>query len=114
MRLILNVGRSSDQGVATSQGKETPAYAAATGAIELAAEDARQLGVLDGDAVRVRSAHGESTVKCRLRGTGDLPRGMGFMAFGPPASRLMGGETHATGMPDSKGLPVEVERDREG
>jgi formylmethanofuran dehydrogenase subunit D len=30
------------------------------------------------------------------------------MAYGPESSKLMDGETHGTGMPDSKGIEVEV------
>jgi formylmethanofuran dehydrogenase subunit D len=33
-----------------------------------------------------------------------------FMPYGDRPSRLMGGDTHGTGMPDSKGLDVELER----
>jgi formylmethanofuran dehydrogenase subunit D len=32
------------------------------------------------------------------------------MAYGPPTCELMHGDTHGTGMPDSKGLDVKLER----
>jgi formylmethanofuran dehydrogenase subunit D len=33
-----------------------------------------------------------------------------FISYGDKSSQLMGGETHGTGMPDSKGLDVFIER----
>jgi formylmethanofuran dehydrogenase subunit D len=38
-----------------------------------------------------------------------LPAGLLFMAYGPPSSQLMAGETQGTGMPNSKSFEVEVE-----
>jgi formylmethanofuran dehydrogenase subunit D len=35
---------------------------------------------------------------------------LAFIAYGPVSSQLMGEETHASGMPNSKGFEVEVER----
>jgi formylmethanofuran dehydrogenase subunit D len=35
-----------------------------------------------------------------------------FIAYGDMSSRLMGGDTHGTGMPDSKGIDVELEKVR--
>ncbi len=39
-----------------------------------------------------------------------LPPGLLFMSYGPHSSQLMGADTHGTGMPDSKGLDVQVEK----
>ena len=36
----------------------------------------------------------------------ELPPGLLFISYGDASSRLMGGETHGSGMPDSKGLDV--------
>jgi len=38
-----------------------------------------------------------------------LPAGILFIAYGDLSSRLMGGDTHGSGMPTSKGLDVELE-----
>jgi formylmethanofuran dehydrogenase subunit D len=61
----------------------------------------------DGDTVRLKSRHGEATVKCRSE---DLPDGMAFMAFGSAINQLVGSETYSTGMPDTKGLEIELEK----
>ena len=55
--------------------------------------------------MRLKSDFGKVEVKC-LRG--DLPEGMGFMAYGPACNKLIGDETYASGMPDSKSLRVKV------
>ena len=63
------------------------------------------LGVVDGDAVLVRTEFGEAEFKCE---TGKVPEGMAFVPYGPPTCRLMGGSTDGTGMPTSKGWDVEI------
>jgi formylmethanofuran dehydrogenase subunit D len=62
-------------------------------------------GLADGDPVRLKSEFGTAEVKCRK---GDVPEGLGFMAFGPACNKLIGGETYASGMPDSKSLRIEI------
>lgn len=66
-----------------------------------------RLGIQEGDLVRVKSAHGEAVAACH---EADLPEGMAFVAFGPVTSLIIGDETQATGMPDSKGVAIELER----
>jgi hypothetical protein len=48
---------------------------------------------------------GEADAKCRRA---DIPEGLAFMAFGSACNRLVGGETYASGMPDSKHLKLEI------
>jgi formylmethanofuran dehydrogenase subunit D len=66
----------------------------------------KRSGLCDGDEVRLKSKFGTAAVKCRRS---DVPEGIGFMAFGPACNQLIGGETYASGMPDSKHLIVELE-----
>ena len=40
----------------------------------------------------------------------ELPPGVLFIAYGDLSSRLMGGDTHGSGMPTSKGLDVAMEK----
>ena len=63
-------------------------------------------GLADGDPVRLKSEFGTADVKCRHA---DVPEGLGFMAYGPACNKLIGDETYASGMPDSKSLTVEIE-----
>jgi formylmethanofuran dehydrogenase subunit D len=65
-----------------------------------------RLGLADGDMVRLKSEFGTAEVKCHR---GDVPEGLGFMAYGPACNKLIGDETYASGMPDSKSLKIEVE-----
>ena len=41
---------------------------------------------------------------------GELPVGVLFIAYGDLSSRLMGPDTHSTGMPTSKGIDVVLEK----
>ena len=106
-KLTLITGRSTKQGTGVSTGKELDEYREATTVLELGPADMARFGLREGDAVRLRTRYGETTVKCHQQ---ELPEGLAFMAFGPMTGRLIGGETHASGMPDSKGFEVELER----
>jgi len=106
-KLILITGRSTKQGIGISLGKNLAEYQEATTSLELNSADMARLGLHDGDTARLRTQHGEATAICHSQ---DLPEGLAFMAFGPVTGHLIGNETHASGMPDSKGIELEVER----
>jgi formylmethanofuran dehydrogenase subunit D len=105
-KLILITGRSTKQGTGISIGKEQEDYQLATSVLELSPEDMARYELAEGDTVKIKSQFGEATVKCRQQ---NLPDGLAFIAFGPATSHLLGSETHATGMPDSKGFEIELE-----
>ncbi len=107
--LTLITGRSTKQGTGISNGKEKPEYLEATGVVELSRPDMKRLRLNDGDAVRLETEFGAAEVTCRQT---DVPEGLAFMAFGPACNRLIGGETYASGMPDSKHVRVEIETRR--
>jgi formylmethanofuran dehydrogenase subunit D len=109
--LLLITGRSLKQGTGLNAGKASPEYLEATTTVELSGSDMASLGLADGDSVRLWCTHGETVVRCRRA---DLPGGMAFLAYGPPTGCLMGCETHASGMPDSKALPVRAAPYKEG
>ena len=52
--------------------------------------------------------HGQIDVAVKTAKKDELPEGMLFIAYGDLSSRLMGGDTHGSGMPTSKGLDVEL------
>ena len=106
-KLILITGRSTKQGVGISEGKSLTEYQKATTVLELSQADMARYGLRDGDTVRLKSRYGEATVQCRSE---DLPAGMAFMAFGAATNQLVGSETYSTGMPDTKGLEIELEK----
>ncbi len=104
--LILITGRSTKQGTGISTGKERPDYREAINVIELNPADMERSGLLDGAMVRLRTEFGIAEARCRRA---DIPEGLAFMAFGSICNQLVGGETYASGMPDSKHVNVEIE-----
>lgn len=107
IKLILIAGRSLKQGTGMNLGKESVEYRQAVATLELNRQDMARLGLQEGQAVRLKTEYGEATAQ----GQGaDLPEGLAFIAYGPVSSQLMGEETHASGMPNSKGFEVEVTR----
>jgi formylmethanofuran dehydrogenase subunit D len=110
LRLILITGRTTRQGAGISTGKEQRDYQEATGVIELNQADMDRAALKDGDPVTVKAELGAASVNCRRA---DIPEGLAFMAFGPACNQLVGGETHASGMPDSKHVNVEIVSSRE-
>ena len=107
IKLILNPGRTMKQGKGMNIGKDTTEYQEAVTTLEMNREDMDRLGVQDGDKLRLTNSVGQATVQCC---GADLPEGMAFIAYGPVSSELMDQETQGSGMPDSKGFEVEVER----
>jgi len=105
LRITLITGRTIRQGIGISAGKGRPEYREATGVIGLNELDMARLGAVDGDELQLKTEYGTAEVTCRKA---DMPKGMAFMAFGPACNRLVGGETYASGMPDSKHVELEL------
>ena len=105
LSLTLITGRSTKQGTGISSGKERPDYREATGVVELNPADMERLGLRDGSMVVLKTEFGAAEVKCRRV---DVPEGLAFMAFGSACNQLIGIETCASGMPDSKHVQVEA------
>ena len=105
LQVTLITGRSTRQGMGISQGKTHTTCREAVSVIELSAADMEHAGFMDGDSVVLKTGHGTATVQCRKS---DVPEGLAFMAFGSSCNRLVGTETHASGMPDSKHVQVEI------
>jgi formylmethanofuran dehydrogenase subunit D len=107
---ILIPGRTSRQGTTLNEGKLTKGYVEETSTLQMNPDDMARLGLKNGDRVRLRSEQGQVELPCLGAKAGELPSGLLFMAYGDLSSRLMGGDTHGTGMPNSKGIDVELER----
>ena len=105
LQVTLITGRSIKQGIGISQGKTHAEYRNAVTFIELSAADMMRAGFRDGDTVVLKSEHGTAEAQCRKS---DMPEGLAFMAFGSSCNRLIAAETHASGMPDSKHVQVEI------
>jgi formylmethanofuran dehydrogenase subunit D len=107
---ILIPGRTSQQGCGISEGKFGNTYTSETQRLLVAPQDMERLSLADGDRVRLKSEWGEIEVAIAAAKGGELPSGLLFIAYGDFSSRLMGGDTHGSGMPTSKGLDVTMEK----
>jgi formylmethanofuran dehydrogenase subunit D len=107
---ILIPGRTSKQGCGVSEGKFTEEYVRETTVLQVAPEDLQRLGISPGDMVRLSSAAGRVEVEVAAAKQGELPPGVVFIAYGDLSSRLMEADSHASGMPTSKGLDVVLEK----
>ena len=107
---ILIPGRTSRQGTSLNEGKETEAYQEEINTLRMAAADMQRMGLNDGDHVRMWNDVGEVVVSCQTAKGDELPLGVLFIGYGDKSSFLMGGDTHGSGMPDSKGIDVLVEK----
>jgi formylmethanofuran dehydrogenase subunit D len=107
---VLIPGRTSRQGTTLNEGKFSAGYLDETSTVQVNADDMARLGLKAGDLVVLRSEAGQAEVRCQPARAADLPAGLLFLAYGDASSRLMGGDTHGSGMPDSKGIDVELEK----
>ena len=106
---ILIPGRTSRQGTSLNEGKCCDVYQSEIHTLRMNPDDMQRLGLDDGDSVRMWNDVGEVVVSC-TSGKQELPPGVLFISYGDISSQLMGGETHGSGMPDSKGLDVFIEK----
>ena len=111
---ILIPGRTSKQGCGISEGKYKEGYQSEINNLQICDEDMQRLGVSVGGRVRVTSEHGQIDVDVKASPKDELPSGLLFIAYGDLSSKLMGGDTHGSGMPTSKVMDVTVEVLRAG
>ena len=108
-KFILIPGRTSKQGCGISEGKFGENYQSEVNTLQVAPADMERLGLQPNHRVRLTSATGQIEVAVTAAKRDELPPGLLFIAYGDLSSRLMGGDTHGSGMPTSKGLDVELE-----
>jgi formylmethanofuran dehydrogenase subunit D len=106
---ILIPGRTAKQGCGISEGKFGETYQSETNVLQVSASDMQRLALSNGDRVRLRSPHGVVEVPVVSAKEDELPAGLLFIPYGDLSSRLMGSDTHGSGMPTSKGLDVELD-----
>ena len=107
---ILIPGRTSKQGCGISEGKFNASYRKEITTLLVSNADFQRLGLLEGETVRVTGEFGQIEVEVTAAKGDELPAGILFIAYGDLSSRLMGGDTHGSGMPTSKGIDVTIER----
>src|SRR5205085_793689 len=99
-----------DQGCGISEGKFQDKYQREINTLQVAPGDMERLGLAEGDLVRLTSEEGQVVdVSVTAARRDELPEGFLFIAYGDISSRLMGGDTHGSGMPTSKGIDVQLE-----
>ena len=106
---ILIPGRTSRQGTTLCEGKDTHGYLDEINTLQINPDDMQRLGLTEGDRVRMWNDVGDVVVPCKS-GKQELPPGVLFISYGDISSQLMGGDTHGSGMPDSKGIDVFLEK----
>lgn len=106
---ILIPARTSRQGTSLNVSKFGEEYLEETNTLQMNPDDAARLGVATGSRVRLHSEYGQVELPVVLAKPGELPEGLLFLAYGDASSRLMGGDTHGTGMPTSKSFDVTLE-----
>lgn len=106
---ILIPGRTAKQGTTLNEGKYTDGYLQEINTMQISPEDMERLELTDGDLIKVWNDVGEIIVPCKTAKKDELPPGLLFISYGDKSSQLMAGETHGTGMPDSKGMDVQLE-----
>ena len=107
---ILIPGRTAKQGCGISEGKFGETYLAETCRLQIAPADMQRLGLADGDTVQMASEFGKIEIPVVAAKGDELPPGLLFIPYGDMSSRLMGGDTHGSGMPTSKGLDVSLKK----
>ncbi len=107
---ILIPGRTSKQGCGISEGKFTEGYQSEISLLQVSPRDMQRLALAEGERVRLTSETGAIEVAVTAAKGDELPPGLLFIAYGDLSSRLMGGDTHGSGMPTSKGLDVVLEK----
>lgn len=105
---ILIPGRTSKQGAGISEGKFKENYQSEINTLQVNPEDMKRLGLKNGGTVQLKSAHGQIEIDITESPKDELPSGLLFLAYGDMSSKLMGADTHGSGMPTSKGIDVEL------
>ncbi len=105
MKYILISGRTLGQGKSLEVGKTSEEYFLNVAVVFMNEDDMKEIGAEEGKTVKVSTRFGSTVVSCKKS---KLDRGIIFMPFGPWTSVLTGVDTQGTGMPDLKGIKVEV------
>jgi len=109
LEVVLVTGRSIYQGTEKEKGKLGPDYEEEVSSCYLDREDARSLGVREGDPVRVSTDFGSLVLRAKILPEERRQPGIIFVPYGPWASQLVSPETHSTGMPSLKAIRAVVE-----
>ncbi|MDF2957928.1 MAG: Formylmethanofuran dehydrogenase subunit D [Candidatus Alkanophagales archaeon MCA70_species_1] len=110
VRVKLITGRTIEQGQ-NLENKLSEEYQKAVAVCELNEDDMKEIGVSEGENVKVKTQFGEIVVVAKKASAN--PKGIAFIPMGPWANAVIGGDTHGVGMPQFKGIDAEVEKTSE-
>ncbi len=103
---VIITGRTIKQGE-NVEDKFSKEYFEAVSIIELDDEDMEELGVKEGDRVKVKTEYGEVVLK--VKKAEGKQKGVAFIPFGPYFSKLISAKTRSVGMPLYKGIKARIE-----
>ncbi|WP_292521386.1 molybdopterin dinucleotide binding domain-containing protein [Methanoculleus sp.] len=106
MTYLMLTGRTVNQGV-TVENKTSAEYAAETSTCFMHEFDMLELGLDNGDTIRVTGPCGEVVMRAVM--SEEVGMGTVFVPYGPYANHVVAADTHSTGMPDFKSHQVEIE-----
>jgi formylmethanofuran dehydrogenase subunit D len=104
MKLI--TARTLKQGMAMEENKFSQNYQDVCATAFLNEKDMEKFNLKDGDLIKVKTIYGEVVVKCKK---GEIEEGNLFIPMGPWANMLISSKD-GTGMPDFKGIDVEISK----
>ncbi len=107
MRVILNTGRTVWQGQAIESGKDLQMFINAAAICHINQDMMDELGIKDGDNVKIVSEYGDVIVKA-VNTKEELPEGMVYVPMGPWANRVIRPNTDSTATPSFKNVPVDL------
>jgi len=105
MKLI--TGRTLKQGMTMEESKISQSYQDTCAVGYLNEKDMVKFGINEGDLFKAKTSYGNIVVKCSK---GMIDEGNLFIPMGPWANTLIGGNTDGVGMPNFKGIDVEISK----
>ncbi|AEF96027.1 tungsten-dependent formylmethanofuran dehydrogenase subunit FwdD [Methanotorris igneus] len=109
-KFYLNTGRTIWQGEAIEAGKNLDLYVKAAAVCYINEDEMKDLGLKEGDKIKVKSEYGEVVVFAK-KAREPMPKGMVYIPMGPWANKIVCPETDSTAMPSLKGpVLVEIEK----
>lgn len=105
MKFLLNTGRTIKQGSYVER-KNSTAYRQEATTLHMHPVDMMNLEIEEESHVRVESDYG--VVVMKVHPALWVSQGEVFVCLGPYANHLVSPETHCTGMPDFKGMIVQI------
>ena len=105
MKFLLNTGRTIRQGSYVER-KNSAAYQQEATSLHMHPFDMMNLEIEEGSHIKVESDYGAVVMK--VSPALWVSKGEVFVCLGPYANHLVSPETHCTGMPDFKGMIVQI------